>query len=201
MQRVRTIGVFMLIFVAGWVAAADSDPAGQALPDELLQPLLMQYEQEKDSLGNSRYVALVNYRQPSWEPRFYLIDPDQRQVVAAYRVSHGQGSDPNHDGYADFFGNREGSHMSSVGFFLTGETYISEQQYHGLSLRLEGLSKTNHGAYERNIVIHANHYMEQHFIDTYGKPGRSHGCLVFAPSDRDEIVEKLKGGALIYAAR
>jgi hypothetical protein len=91
--------------------------------------------------------------------------------------------------------------MSSVVFFRTTETYLSNEPGHGLSLRLEGLSETNRKAYDRAIVIHANHYMEPEFIDAFGKPGRSHGCLVFAAADRDVIVSKLGGGALIYAAR
>lgn len=197
----HVVSGLLLLTIGTWVSATERSMARHELPEKVLRTLLKQYRQEKSALGNIRYVGLVNYRQPSWEPRFYLIDPDQEQVIGAYRVAHGKGTDPNHDGFADFFGDRKGSHMSSVGFFVTRETYLSEQEHHGLSLRLEGLSETNRNAYDRSIVIHANQYMEQDFIETFGRPGRSHGCLVFAASDRDEIVEKLKGGALIYATR
>ena len=181
------------------VTAADIPPSMGALPSDLLQPLMQQYHQSKQELGNSRYVAILNYRQPSWERRFYFIDPEGMQVVAVYRVAHGKGSDPDHDGLAERFGDDYGSHMSSVGFYQTGNVYLSQQDSHGMSLRLKGLSDTNRNAYERKIVIHANEYMEQPFIDQYGLPGRSHGCLVFSASDRDDVIEWLKGGALIYA--
>lgn len=191
----------LLVLFCGHINAAEVTSGLTNPPPDLLQPLLRQYQLHKHELGNSRYVGLLNYRQPSWEPRFYVIDPDEQRIVAAYRVAHGKGSDPDHDGIAEIFSDREGSYMSSLGLFLTKNTYISNQPAHGLSLRMHGLSNTNSQAQERNIVIHANDYMEQQFIDTYGMPGRSHGCLVFSATDRNKVVEKLSGGALIYAAQ
>lgn len=193
------------LFLAGALLLANALPGAVAsdaemlLQQELLQPLLERYRHTKHELGNDRYVGLVNYRQPSWEPRFYLIDPQQEKIISAYRVAHGKASDPDHDGIAEYFSDRHGSHMSSLGFFLTENVYISQQLGHGLSLRLRGLSPSNQNAYERHLVIHANYYMKQDFIDRFGKPGRSHGCLVLAPADRDKLVAKLEGGALIYA--
>lgn len=195
------LATMLCLIYSGASLATDNGNGVHAIPDDLMQPLLQQYRKKQDLLGNTHYVGLVNYRQPSWEPRFYLIDPREEQVIAAYRVAHGRGSDPVHDGFAEFFSDRQGSLMSSLGFFRTSETYMSQEPGHGLSLRLEGLSDSNRNAYDRAIVIHANHYMEQDFIDSFGKPGRSHGCLVFAADDRDVIVGKLGGGALIYAAR
>lgn len=200
MNRKTGLLTGLLFLLNSHLATATESPASVTLPADLLQPLLEEFQQQQHTLGNTRYVALMNYRQPSWEPRFYLIDPESEHVVAAYRVAHGRGSDPVHDGFAEFFSDRQGSLMSSLGFFRTGETYMSQEPGHGLSLRLDGLSDTNSNAYDRAIVIHANHYMEQEFIDNFGKPGRSHGCFVFSARDRDIIVNKLHGGALIYAA-
>lgn len=165
----------------------------------LLEPLLEHYRQVRDTLGNPHYIALINYRQPSWEPRFYLIDPEDARVIGVYRVAHGRGSDPNHDGFANYFSDRPGSHMSSVGFFITRQAYISQQPGHGLSLRLEGVSDSNRHAYERDIVIHANDYMERDFIKKYGMPGRSYGCMTLTSAARDKVIAHLAGGALIYA--
>lgn len=195
-----TTGVILMLISAQAIAAEAPTNIGK-LSWELLQPLLQQYQKNKQTLGNSRYIALLNYRQPSWEQRFYIIDPEQLSIVAAYRVAHGKGSDPDHDGFAEAFGDGEGSHMSSTGLYRTGDVYFSEQDSHGMSLRLEGLSETNSSAHERNIVIHANDYMEEEFISNYGMPGRSHGCLVFSAADRDAVINRLKHGALIYAVR
>jgi hypothetical protein len=174
-----------------------SSPRAPALPG--LSELLNRFEMEKPALGNTRYVALLNYRQPSWEPRFYIIDPATTAVIGSYRVAHGKGSDLDHDGYAEQFSDEEQSLMSSVGYFVTRDSYLSETENHGLSLRLDGLSETNRHAMERKIVVHGNLYMQQDFLEKHGVPGRSWGCMVFSPSDRDEIVSKLEGGALIYA--
>lgn len=186
----------LLVLFAGVQTGAALEPRP---PPADLERLVERYEQIQERLGNRQYAALVNYRQPSWEPRFYLVDLQRQRVVESYHVAHGKGSDPDHDGFARAFSDRHGSHMSSVGFFLTGETYVSEQAGHGLSLRLQGLSASNRNAFARNIVIHANHYMEDDFIERFGKPGRSHGCFTLNPEDRDEVIARLRGGALIYA--
>jgi hypothetical protein len=187
------------LMLAGMAAHA-STPNASVPPPALLKSLLAKFKDSRQVLGNHRYTALLNYRQPSWEPRFYVIDPESSAVVGRYVVAHGRGSDPDHDGYADRFGDRPESHMSSLGFFRTDETYVSDSGGHGLSMRLVGLSGSNRNAWDRAIVIHANWYMEPGFLAQRRKPGRSYGCLVFSDRDRNEIVDKLKGGALLYAA-
>lgn len=200
MDRILSVAAGLVLMLIGIQVIATGAPGNaREVPEELLRPLLSHYQQDKHALGNSRFIALLNYRQPSWEPRFYIIDPEKLEIVAAYRVAHGKGSDPDHTGFAEVFGDGEGSHMSSVGLFRTGDVYMSEQDGHGMSLRLEGLSATNASAMDRNIVIHANHYLEREFLNTYGMPGRSHGCLVFSEADRDDVIARLRGGALIYA--
>jgi hypothetical protein len=194
----RELLLLLLLCPASWASQISANQ-GTPPPEQLAQ-LLDKYQQSRPTLGNTRYVALLNYRQPSWEPRFYIIDTKTRDVVARYIVAHGRGSDPDHDGYADRFGDEHESHRSSLGFFVTTETYISGSSGHGLSMRLDGLSKSNRNAMARNIVIHANWYVEPDIVATQNKPGRSYGCLVFSNQDRDAVVEKLKGGALIYTA-
>ncbi|MGH8453616.1 MAG: murein L,D-transpeptidase catalytic domain family protein [Nevskiales bacterium] len=191
----------IVLMFTGLGAGATAGSPGRKVPSPaLLKQLLEKYQESRDRLGNRRYVALLDYRQPSWESRFFIIDPVTGQVVAQYVVAHGRGSDPDHDGYADRFGDKPESHRSTLGFFVTGETYLSESAGHGLSMRLEGLSKTNRNAKERDIVIHANWYVEPGFVAKKSKPGRSYGCLVFSDADRNAVIEKLKGGALIYTA-
>jgi hypothetical protein len=184
-----------------------AEPAAQApapvYPADIasaVSVLLRRFEAEKSALPNTSYMALLNFRQPSWEPRFYIIDAQTRSIVARYRVAHGRGSDEDHDGYADTFSDTDDSNASSVGFYVTGARYLSDLPDHGVSLRLNGISETNRAAWRRMIVIHGSPYLEPKFIKAYGQAGRSHGCLVFAPHDRDEVVEKLEGGALIYAS-
>lgn len=143
--------------------------------------------------------AVVDYGRPSTLPRLYLFDRRSHALLGSYRVAHGKGSDIDHDGIAERFSNAPGSRASSLGLFRTAEVFDSEEPGHGRSMRLMGLSPGNSNAQARAIVIHANSYMEDDFILRHGVPGRSHGCLVLARRDRDQVIPQLAGGALIFA--
>ncbi|MDH4612592.1 murein L,D-transpeptidase catalytic domain-containing protein [Pseudomonas sp. BN102] len=143
--------------------------------------------------------AVVDYGRPSTLPRFYLFDSRSHALLGSFRVAHGKGSDPDHDGQADSFSNAFGSRATSLGLFRTAQVFDSDEPGHGLSMRLAGLSLSNSNAEERAIVVHANAYMEDNFIRRHGVPGRSYGCLVLASADRDKVIEALAGGALIFA--
>lgn len=146
-----------------------------------------------------RHFAVVDYARHSSQPRFLLFERSTLRLLGSYRVSHGSGSDPDHDGFADTFSDIEGSHASSLGVFRTGSVYVSDEPGHGLSMRLQGLSESNANAERRAIVVHARDYMEEDFVRRHGVAGRSHGCLVLANADRDEAIAALSGGALIFA--
>lgn len=154
-------------------------------------------EQLKDD--RHQHFAVIDYARHSSQPRFLLFERDSLRLVDSYRVAHGRGSDPDHDGYADSFSDAEGSHASSLGVFRTSTLYVSKEPGHGLSMRLLGLSDSNANAERRAIVLHARDYMEEDFVRRHGVAGRSHGCLVLAEADRDQAVAALRGGALIFA--
>ncbi len=148
------------------------------------------------------YAAVLDFSRHSAQPRFHVVERASAQVVQSFLVAHGSGSanDPD-DGYAEVFSNVEGSEASSLGLYRTGDTYISEQVGHGLSMRLHGLSPTNSNAYRRLIVVHAHWYMEPRNVMERGSAGLSEGCMVFSYKDRDTVVDLLQGGALILAVK
>lgn len=156
-----------------------------------------------DELKSSQHphFAVVDYGRSSTLPRFYLFDSHSHALLGSFRVAHGKGSDPDHDGKADHFSNNSGSRATSLGLFRTAQVFDSEEPGHGRSMRLAGLSPSNSNAEERAIVIHANAYMEEDFIRQHGVPGRSYGCLVLSSADRDRVIKQLEGGALIFAIR
>jgi hypothetical protein len=43
--------------------------------------------------------------------------------------------------------------------------------------------------------------MSSGFIAAHGRPGRSWGCIVVDPARIGAVVDRLEGGALIYAGR
>jgi hypothetical protein len=87
--------------------------------------------------------------------------------------------------------------MTSLGAFLTGDTYIGK---HGLSLRLQGLEKgVNDKCMERAIVIHAAPYVNDSDAKTKGRIGRSWGCPAVRPEISRRLIETVQGGTLVFA--
>ena len=86
-------------------------------------------------------------------------------------IWHGKNSGGN---YATSFSNENGSHKSSLGFYLTENTY---QGRNGYSLILNGLEKgINDLAKQRAIVIHGASYSDPSVAASSGRLGRSFGC-------------------------
>ena len=121
--------------------------------------------------------------------------------VELHKVAHGDGSDPDNNGYATLFGNVSGSHMSSLGFYLTGEIYDGT---HPHSMRLDGLSPdgspngmANTNVRDRLIVVHEASYVDDSNTD---QQGRSNGCFALDPGIEADIVDRIHDGSLLYAA-
>jgi hypothetical protein len=113
-------------------------------------------------------------------------------------VTHGRGSDPEHDGWLKAFSNQPGSNATSRGAYLTRNYYEGK---HGLSMRLTGLDRDNDNAESRAIVVHGADYANPDMIRTMGKLGRSEGCFAF-PRDRlVEVIARMGPGRMIFADR
>lgn len=160
------------------------------VPSALLTRTLEYYEANQAKITNKRYIVIIDFSKHNSKKRFYLIDMSSGDVVG-YLTAHGKNSDPDFDGYATTFSNTPNSLMSSVGFYLTAETYYGE---HGYSLRLDGLSSTNSNARARAIVIHGADYVTDAPLI-----GRSYGCPALDMDYYQEVISMIKGGALIYA--
>ncbi len=153
------------------------------------------FEQIKDKTKN--ILVLVDYSKPSTQERFFVIDLENKKILYRSLVAHGRGSG---DNYATSFSNVPGSHKSSLGFYLTANTY---QGRNGYSLRLKGLEQgINDKAMERAIVIHGADYCDRSFISSAGRLGRSFGCPSLPKEINDEVIDVIKEGAVlfIYAA-
>jgi hypothetical protein len=142
-------------------------------------------------------VGVIDFGQPSRAPRFAVVDM-VRGKVDYFPVTHGRGSDPQHDGWLKNFSNRPGSLATSRGAYRTSDYYWGQ---HGSSMRLRGLEPDNSNAEDRAIVIHGAWYAEPTLIAQQGKLGRSEGCFVFGGDLLPEILYKLGPGRLIVADR
>ena len=168
-----------------------SSLVAQGVPEDALYRLLNTWNRYGQYFENQQYVSLIDYRMHSSEPRFFVINMWTGQVEA-HHVAHGSGSDRNHDGYADSFSNQAGSNSTSLGFFRVAETY---QGKHGLSVRLDGLSKSNSNARRRAVVIHGANYVRA----GAAKQGRSWGCPALNSQVAYELIPKIKNGSLLLA--
>ena len=138
-------------------------------------------------------LTLIDYTKPSTEERLVVLDMKRRKVLFSSCVSQGRNSGGN---YAVSFSNENGSHKSSLGFFLTENTYRGKNGY---SLVLEGLEKgINDRARERAIVIHGAPYSDPAVIAGGGRLGRSLGCPALPPKLAAPIIDAIRGGSLLY---
>ena len=96
---------------------------------------------------NKPILTLIDFSKPSTEKRFFVFDMEKKKLLYSSVVAHGRNSGEN---YATSFSNQYGSYKSSLGFYLTENTY---QGGNGYSLILNGLEKgINDKAKARSIV-------------------------------------------------
>ncbi len=148
-----------------------------------------------DAIWKRDIVGIADYGLHSAHRRFHFVNLD-REEVQSYHVSHGTGSDPDHDGWLKQYSNVEGSNATSRGAYVTWEWY---QGRYGTSVRLGGLDTTNNAALRRYIVMHRASYAEPSHIDRYGRLGRSNGCFAMGEEQFRIALLNLSGGRLLFA--
>ncbi len=202
MEKILTGAIGRREVMAGMVAtAAASFLPGAARAAPLDAHLLSIAQRELSRMESQIWVrdivGLADFSLPSSEPRFFIVDMLTGAVNRFY-VTHGRGSDPEHDGWLKGFSNNYGSNATSRGAYLTRNYYEGK---HGLSMRLSGLDDSNNNAESRAIVVHGADYANPDLIRTTGKLGRSEGCFAF-PRDRlVEVISRLGPGRMIFADR
>lgn len=142
----------------------------------------------------STLLTVIDYGLPSRMRRLWVIDLATDSVLAHELVAHGKNSGGD---IATSFSNRSGSNQSSLGTFVTGDTYHGK---HGLSLRLHGLDAgVNDAAFDRAIVIHGAAYVRESIVPQLGRLGRSQGCPALSEDVAPRIIELIKEGTVLYA--
>lgn len=140
-------------------------------------------------------VAIADFGLHSAQPRFHFVDLDHDRVES-FLVTHGDGSDPDHDGWLRWYSNIEGSHCTSKGAYMTRSWYVGK---FGTSIRLDGLDPTNSNALPRAIVMHQASYATPEHVARFGRLGRSNGCFAMGPEQFDMALIRLAGGRLLVA--
>lgn len=149
---------------------------------------------KREHLTDMPLVTIVDYSQPSTKRRLAVADVRTGKVHFYTYVAHGKGSGLK---YARHFSNKPGTDASSLGVYLTGDTYYGK---HGYSLRLKGLNpEFNGAAYRRDIVIHSAWYVTEAFARSHGHMGRSWGCFALSRKIESAIVKLIRGGTVLLA--
>ncbi len=125
--------------------------------------------------------------------RMWVIDLRMHKVLFNTYVAHGHGSG---EEFATAFSNNNNSHQSSMGFYVTADTYMGE---HGLSLHLNGIDNGyNDAAYDRGIVVHGADYVCKKFAESNNYIGRSWGCPAVPSRLSTPIINAIKDGTCLF---
>lgn len=140
-------------------------------------------------------VGVVDYGLHSSQARMHFVS-FETGTVESFRCAHGAGSDPEHDGWLNWFSNVPESLCSSKGAYMTFGWYTGR---YGTSVRLEGLDPTCSNALDRAIVMHRADYAEPSHVERFGRLGRSNGCFAMSDADFKLTLLRLAGGRLLFA--
>ena len=147
----------------------------------------------EEALKKKNILTIIDFNKSSTEKRLFIIDLKKQKIIHESLVAHGKNSGWD---IPKSFSNVVNSKKSSLGFFLTAETYTGK---HGLSLKLDGLEKDiNDNARKRHIVIHSADYVSNHFINKVGRLGRSFGCPSLPSENYSKIIDLIKNKSLIF---
>jgi hypothetical protein len=150
--------------------------------------------EETDLARNPPTLSVIDYSRPSTQPRLWVFDLGQQRLLFEELVAHGRNTGGNQ---AVHFSNAPGSLMSSIGVFVTADTYIG---HNGYSLHLRGLEPGfNDHALDREIVIHGAAYVDPAIAGNLGRLGRSFGCPAVRPVIARPLIDAIRGGSLVVA--
>ena len=139
-------------------------------------------------------LTVIDYSLPSYKQRMWIFDLTRDRLLYNTYVAHGKNSglDVPH-----YFSNQSSSKATSLGTFVTQNTYIGSNGY---SLNLQGLEKGfNDNALSRRVVVHGAWYVEPSFIKQAGHAGRSWGCPSIAKTLARPVINAIKGGSILFA--
>ena len=139
-------------------------------------------------------LTVIDYSLPSSQPRLFVFDLAQKKLLFRELCAHGRNSG---DDRTSFFSNDPGSLATSLGLYVTEDTYVGNNGY---SLRLRGLEAGfNDMAWDRMIVMHGAAYVSKAAVKALGRLGRSWGCPAVRKEVAQKIIDTIRGGSAVFA--
>lgn len=226
MQKILTVLAIVLISFAFTTADSTTDTATENSPASVLVPseeltieeeiielydefsekntsmpnlasfksgMLGYYKLENKGLVEKNILTIIDFTLSSTKNRLWVLDMANQKVLMNTVVSHGKNTGGE---YATKFSNTVNSLQSSLGFYVTGETYFGKN---GLSLFIDGMEKEfNSRARERYVVIHGADYANPEVAKRTGRLGRSYGCPAVPNDLTKEFIDIIKEKSVVY---
>jgi hypothetical protein len=173
----------------------EMDLKAAGLSKEAFECAYIGYEKlrKKRLLQKTTVLSICDFSQPSSEERMYVIDIFSKKLLYRTYVAHGINSGQE---YANSFSNKRNSYKSSLGFYITRQSYYGSN---GLSLRIQGMDRGfNDRAGVRNIVIHGAPYVSQRILQKYGVMGTTFGCPAIPDDMSSKIIPVIKKGSCFF---
>jgi hypothetical protein len=147
----------------------------------------------QSKLSDKGILTLIDFSLSSQKKRMWIIDLKNQKLLFHELVAHGKNSGGD---MANAFSNIPESNQSSLGFYVTEETYFGK---YGLSLRLAGQEKGfNDLARARAIVLHGADYVNESIGKNLGRLGRSFGCPAVRREVSEAVVNTLANGTCMF---
>ncbi len=157
------------------------------------------YQASNPEQVRNPYLYFVDYGLDNRTPRGYVFDMEQLTLVEGpFIVAHGRGSSQSKNAVPTRFSNVEGSATTSLGLYVTQETYgfsghAAGKLYTSVGMRMEGVSGDfNDEARQRRVVVHGAPYV------TPSGAGRSEGCPAMEQSRARRLIPMIANGGLVF---
>lgn len=145
-------------------------------------------------LNDKDLFSIIDFTKDCNTKRFYTIDLEKMKILYYTYVAHGKKSG---ERIPTSFSDVLESNKSSIGFYITGDTYNGSNGY---SLMLHGDEKGyNSNLAKRSVVIHTADYANENYIARNGRMGRSLGCPVLPENIYKQVINTIKEKTMIFA--
>jgi len=146
------------------------------------------YKLSDQKLLDKNILTIIDFTLSSTKKRMWVLDMTNNKVLFNTVVAHGKNTGK--------FSNTVNSLQSSLGFYITGETYFGKNGY---SMFIDGMEKQfNSKARERYVVVHGADYANPSFVQKLGRLGRSYGCPALPTALTNDIIDVIKDKSVIY---
>ncbi len=163
---------------------------GNILQYNIFEKAINGFNQLKESgklKATSKLLTICDFSLSSNEKRLWIINTVTGEILFNTLVAHGKNTG---EEFAEKFSNTESSLQSSMGFYITDQTYFGENGY---SLRLRGMDAGYNDAAERRaVVMHGADYVSEEFTKKHGRIGRSWGCPAIPRALAKSIIDTIK---------